>query len=388
MTTERITFKISAPGRIVLSGEHSAMYRKHFVASSLNKRTTLEFTEIVESRIEINFFNIQLQFYVPLYEVLKFFSLDDHKKRDPNFVTQFVKHLITVNGMWTTFEQKFSLKLCFLMFYTIALETELIIRPFRIEVFTELPSAIGAGLGSSSAFAVCLATCFVHWKRLQARNYNVDNDAFLNQVRNYAEQCEEYIQDYGCAPIDTNICVFGRTAKIRLTNYTTFNIENVQNMTEIKILLIDSQIRQKKCDQAKQMANMKFESPSTFNYILDKLDDLAIRTYNCINSISHYNEQVIYETLQKCIRKTHQLLKGNNLVDSEFDEICTIANDNGFAAKLTGFGPGYVYILLPLNSTDKTVAYIVDNFERKGFKATFTSINCEGVRIQNLFYQY
>lgn len=48
MEKDLTKFKISAPGSIVLSGEHSALYEKNIIVAALGLPTNLEFSELPE----------------------------------------------------------------------------------------------------------------------------------------------------------------------------------------------------------------------------------------------------------------------------------------------------------------------------------------------------
>ncbi|XP_029176142.1 mevalonate kinase-like [Nylanderia fulva] len=358
MVEELIHFKISAPGRIVLSGEHSAIYRKHFVATSLNLRTNLEFWELndLEKFIHIEFPEVNFTYNIDL-KIIKFFCGDNEVNSTLDNFIKYLKYMITVYGLWITFTQKRALMIFFYLLFETIKRGELEIKPFRIKVTSELP--INSGLGSSTSFAVCVAACFLHWKRLHTQNQPVefDNPDFKKEVKSYVASYEDFLLDYDCAWIDTDVCIYGNIRKSRLTDYINVDTVDSQDLQEMKILLVPSKVPQKKHHQTKQMIHRKLNSnaeSNEFEILLNELDDVAIQIYDNLKSLSDNIKNIglrecrqHYKSLRKSIKWNQQLLCNNFLTNEEFDKICKIAKDKGFAGKLTGFAAKYVYILLP-----------------------------------------
>lgn len=50
-----MSFSISAPGKVILIGEHSVLYKKQGLAASINKRTYLHFKEHKQAHDQITF---------------------------------------------------------------------------------------------------------------------------------------------------------------------------------------------------------------------------------------------------------------------------------------------------------------------------------------------
>ncbi|XP_029168867.1 mevalonate kinase-like [Nylanderia fulva] len=384
------SFKISAPGRIVLAGEHSAMYQKHFVLTSLDRRTKLTFRELPRGwPVEIEFPDVNLQITVPLEEVRGF--LLEENQLNPNLRIIYVTSFITFNGMWRTFAQRFSLQMFFYLLYSIAVYENLDITSFHVHVTTNIP--LDAGLGSSTSFAVCLAACFLHWCRLQSdyhENIEFNRIDFLMNVGVYVKDCEERMQDYQCTQIDTDVCVFGFATKSLLTDDVEYSVEDWEEMARLKILLIDSGIRQEKCDQATKMRQLRSECLFTFDNILNELNDLSIKMYNWLNllSINIWNailteQEFYYENLQCCIKEIQVLLRSRGLSNEAFNRILEIAQNMGYSAKLTGFGPKYAYILLPPYITNNEIREISTQLRNENYLVISTSINCDGVRLEN-----
>ncbi|XP_029172225.1 mevalonate kinase-like [Nylanderia fulva] len=380
------SFKISAPGRIVLSGEHSAMYGKRFVMAGLDLRTNLEFCELPMSElIKIDFPRVHLQNSILHRIVADYFS---HEKVSeirpyPIDLLRYVNHFIDMNHLCDTREQRFSLQMFFYLFCMIK---NLAIKPFYLRVFTNLPSS--PGLGSSTSFAVCLAACFLHWKRLQEGDdqSNEFNHNEIRKIRNYAKSCEEILQDHVIAAIDAQICITGRLKSCLRKNYKEYITETLYSNIEVKLLLIDSTVRQKREERAQQIAGLT-HSPSDFNSMLNKLVEMTktiFKRFTHISSIANINDsnahEKAYKDLQADIMKNQQLLKDNNLSHEEIDRICSIGTDFGLAGKLTGFGGGYVYFLLPL-ITKEDIKRIETHLLKQHFNYIFANIDHSGLRI-------
>ncbi|XP_029157870.1 mevalonate kinase-like [Nylanderia fulva] len=265
----------------------------------------------------------------------------------------------------------------------IAIQQNLNITPFHVRVSTEIP--IGAGLGGSTSFAVCLAACFLYWKNLQSENpIEFDHDLLLECVKIYAKFYEE-LQDNECASVDTSVCIFGNIIKGQLINHTE-NLE-CNYITRMKILLIDSNIRQEKWTRAKQMSTLKAETPLELEPILNTLDNVTIQMYDWLHLINNRREDpnlVNYyrrnNSVQRSFQLIHLLLKQYNLSNEIFNRICETANNFGFEG-LIGFGTRYVYILIPPSITNDEIEEISMVLKFKNFDVINTSISCEGMKL-------
>ncbi|XP_029178951.1 putative mevalonate kinase isoform X3 [Nylanderia fulva] len=334
------SFKISAPGRIFLSGEHTVLYGKKFLMTSLNLRTILEFYELPntpENNIKIELDNINLKRDISFENVKCFFFCSDVKNIISNSLNlhAYVRHWVTVKRMWTTHQELRSLQIFFFLLYSILHNEYLTIRPFRIKVSSNIP--IRAGLGSSTSFAVCLAACFLHWKHLQ-------NDS--------------------------------------------------TDMAEIAILLIDSNFYKNKCLHAEQMAKLMATS-LLFDSILYELELLALSMFKYFKSLNDIirqkkssfklsREHITKINFTSCIEKNQELLTKYNLSAKAFENVSKIARKFNLMGKLTGFGGKYVFVLIPPNVRSGKFRNFKELLNENGFNIqTGTSINCSGVRIIN-----
>ncbi|XP_029172223.1 mevalonate kinase-like [Nylanderia fulva] len=381
-------FKISAPGRIVLSGEHSAMYGKKFVVAGLNLRTRLEFQELPESEryISINFSRIDLRKNIPVETIESYFfntNLSDMQSSPMDFF-RYVTYFITMHCLWETLEQRFSLHVFFYLFYFFTYDLEKR-SPFRISVTTEIP--LGNGLGSSTSFAACLAGCFLHWKSLQRGNHIRFNRDDLVTIKRYTESCEDFMQEYVLPPIDAYTCIYGQVQYYQHKRYKYFVGEVTNLQTVLKVLVIATNIRQDKKERALQIAVLNSKA-SDFKTFMNSLDDVALTIYDrlaYINNIRNIENPIdyqnAYKNLQSDIIRNQQLLKKYHLSQPDFDTISEIASQFEYGAKLTGFAGGFAYIVLRPNLTDVEIQHLQEQFTNKNFTTKIATIDCAGLTI-------
>ncbi|XP_029168454.1 uncharacterized protein LOC114938620 [Nylanderia fulva] len=386
------SYKISAPGTIILTGEHSAAFGRTLIIASLDCRTKLEFYELSAEtrRIEIEFFDVNLETTIPLRIINNFVR----RRLSSLQQLQYVKFLITANCIWRTYAQRNSLEIFLIVFYIVMAEefgpVSNDVPPFRVTVSTEIPMC--AGFGSSTSFTVCLVACFLHWQFLRGvYRFNNENE-FCNKIVRIAQRIEGFMQNNEFATPYIAVCVYGGISKWRLNNYLIDDQHTVVHtcLEPMKILLIDSNNRQTKHRQVKKMIQLKSESLGNFYFILRKLNLYAEKMFECFELITSATgidnktqQENCYNALKKYICETQELLTENELSSEAFDNIASTATNMEYAAKLTGFGPRYTYILLPPYLRDDEIETITTQFQDQNFVVTQTTINGEGVRLDD-----
>lgn len=263
-------FKVSAPGKVILFGEHAVVYEKLAVAASLDQRVMLEFTELpddeqTERMVEISLPKINLSLSVPLQKIKDFFfSFSfDYRSGDHGLLYDKVRQFVATTIGRATSQQTLSLEAFFYSLVLVSYEEQIVLKPFRVHLDTQL--SIGSGLGSSASFSVCLAACFIHWSRLQkgiVRTYK-DFDAFdLTQISHYALNCER-IMHGNPSGIDTCVCTYGSIVKFRKGSL----MEPMANSPSLRILLVDTQVQR----STKALVQMMMELKTKYSAIIDPI---------------------------------------------------------------------------------------------------------------------
>ncbi|EFN62320.1 Mevalonate kinase [Camponotus floridanus] len=388
------SFQISAPGRIILCGEHTVMYGKQVVAASLNLRTMLNFYELPlePGIVRIDFPDVGInRLDIPLQMITNFISNENYYLvlDDDIIFLRHVQYFITLNGLWSTYEQRFSLQTFFFLLLVIAKNEELVIKSFHVRLTTQL--TISAGLGSSTSFATCLAACFLHWSCLQKGDHSEFTSEELIRISTYVMSSEEVIQNYVFNQ-DHMVCTHGRVTTFQFREPLNTQSEII-NTPEMYIMLVDAKICLNKSQRMKQLAYMKCRYGNAADVLLDKIDVISQEIVTILRIIRDQGTNMdlqllegLYENLQTNLSLNQDFLLNLDLSHPNFDTICLIAKTCGFKGKLTGDGSSKVIILLPPNyHASEEHRSKVNNLTRclaeKGFSGEIITISCTGVRL-------
>lgn len=108
-------------------------------------------------------------------------------------------------------------------------------------------------------------------------------------IKYWQESCEEIKQDYSFPSIDAG--VYGQIKKYKRQNCKTFTSKTINLGKDIAILMIAITQRNKK-ERAQQMINLQIRNNAEFDFLLDRLNEIATSIYNRlehINSIGGLN---------------------------------------------------------------------------------------------------
>lgn len=376
-----IEFKISAPGKIILFGEHAVVYGKTAVASSLGLRTTVHFTELAGSEefIKIYFPKISLSAVVPLQEIRNHFFVNSNIKSMDSFETlhEQVQGFVRNIGYWNL-QQKLSLEAFFNLLMYILLKEEFNIVPFQIHLVTELP--VGSGLGSSASFAVCLAASFLHWSHLQKDIYRSFEPRDLDKISKYALCCEK-IMHGAPSGIDNSVCTYGSIIEFKKGSH----LKQLHNISNIRVLLVDTRVGRSTKMLMEKLLDLKHKYPVIVDLILESIDNISIEALKILKSLPSANEETrlnAHKQLMILINMNQGLLSTCQVSHPSLDRICAEAQNYGLAAKLTGAGGGgHAYILLLPDTQPETISSISRKLMADGFSVTLTTLGGAGVEI-------
>lgn len=305
-----ISFKISAPGKLILYGEHAVVYGKTALAASLDLRTTLEFEELKSDELNIYLSLPKISFL----EKISIKNIEDHffgegNEDNSELLYERVKNFAEKIG-FQNLPQRLALEAFFFLFISIIKsEQDVKIKPFRIHIDTKL--SVSSGLGSSASFAVCLTTCFIHYVNLRKNLTTTLDRAELDTISKYALNCEK-IMHGNPSGIDNAVCTYGSIVEFR----KDISLRSITGTKKITVLLVNTKVPRSTKALVGKVAELKDKYPKVFEPILESISNVSLEALNIIEKIKEFNEtdlegvnQLYQELLVSFISK-YELISG------------------------------------------------------------------------------
>lgn len=203
---------------------------------------------------------------------------------------------------------------------------------------------MGAGLGSSASFAVCVAGAFYVYGILRNQpdflvKYHTsateDEKSYMRTIVSAWAFCSERIMHGTPSGLDNSICTFGNVVKF----YKGAQLLNINLKSTINILLVNSAVSRSTAQIVKQVADLRNEYPTMINHILDGMGELVENVEKVLEDAKLSDAQK-YEKLKLLFTLNNNLLRAINVSHPVLETIFMISEQNGFACKLTGAGAG------------------------------------------------
>lgn len=310
-----ISFKITAPGKVILFGEHAVVYGKTAVAASLDRRSSLKLVELPPQAESAGLLHLDM----PSISLSKTIPLDQLQAclLDPSFPNlandghdQFlrrIRHFVETTIGFDGPRQKSSLE-C--LIYALAQSGQadaLRLAPCKLQVDTEL--SIGAGVGSSASFSVCLAAGFLRWAQLQkdpaaAAEFGT---VALESISRHAFNCER-IMHGAPSGIDNSICTFGSIIEFRKGEPPTFIPSSLRSL---RILLVDTGVGRSTKLLVDRLAGLTVEYPEIFQRVIEAIGEVSKRVVGIVKRMSGLSED-----------DGDAVLEAYRELSVSFDEIC------------------------------------------------------------------
>ncbi|XP_030754812.1 mevalonate kinase [Sitophilus oryzae] len=409
-------FNVSAPGKVILHGEHSVVYGKLAIAASLGLRTRINLVEI-DSPDSLVFKIVPMDFehIFSLKDIEKLLltespaiSSDDSKFNweNPKMIEHQSQLRIVETALDATLQSHRSgryetaLKSIKCLFYFISgilSSTVVKLKPLLICVDSDLK--MGAGTGSSASFSVALATTLIHYLKLATldldnvskKNFKPSSwtleeierldglsDRQLKAICTWAF-CGENLFHGTPSGLDNTICTYGNMVKFRRGEQPT--ILKLSNAS-FDVLLIDTHVARETFKLVARVAKLREAFPALVSHILDAMEDLTTRAADLIVGIDGATETPLddFHDLATLVQMNHGLLCALGVSHQKLEEVIMILEKHDLKGKLTGAGGGgFAIALLP---PDYDPEEVVRKLNERDFGVMCTKLGGEGVKIE------
>jgi mevalonate kinase len=287
----------SAPGKIILFGEHFVVYGIKAILCSIDKRITAT-SQFVDKKI--------VRIKSSLGE--SYMSLDSLNNLD-NVQQKFMKPFFHV-------AQK-------------AIKENCADKGIEIILESQIPS--GIGLGSSSAACVA-ATASV---------YGLFNRLSKDEVARIAIQAERVVFEQNSGA-DSSVSTFGGLVSYDLKN----GFQHISLKNDLRFIISNSGQVHDTQNVVRQVRNFKGKNENLFKNLCEQETNIV---NNAITSLKENN----MNELGLLMLKNHDLLKKIGVSTEKIDLLISEAKKTSYGAKITGAGGGGCTISLVDNSNSK-----------------------------------
>lgn len=418
-----INFIVSAPGKVILFGEHSVVYKKSAVSTSISRRLNVIFSPSQENKISIKFPQTNLDIVCnveqfekvvgancPLQKLNQKLSLDKPDIIDFDKYVESLKNDYEMLGIkLNNLEDKTTTALLGFLFVMRGMcsiiKCNLI--PFTMEVKSDLE--IGAGTGSSAAFAVAVTGAVFHYLRCLDTN---SNNNFTNMtvssikdnivIKSYSNKsgfsladvkvinkwafCIEKLMHGRPSGIDNTTCTFGSivvtSQEPNVPGELIFRF--LENIPQINILLISTGVSRNTANLVAKVRHLRESNRTAVDAIINAMDVIALEAFKTLDALGSTNSEILFKNLGGLMELNHGLLRTLGVSHESLEHIVSVSNRYGLSSKLTGAGGGgYAITLIPPNFSKNQLEEMKKDLG-PAYKVSEISIAQSGVQLEKL----
>lgn len=381
-----MSFYVSAPGKVILFGEHSAVYGKPAIAAALSLRAYLLVVpsenpdEIVLEFPDINLKHRWNVSSIPWEALAPHLPVDEGKPQTTDELVPEILDQLADLLADTESNLHYTACRCFLYLYVNLCKRA--VRGHHFCIRLTLP--IGAGLGSSASTAVCLSTALarlgghVSVPTLKIHDVSPRKDTpdaqFIDAWSLMGEKCF-HGNPLG---IDNAVATHGGAVLYqRMKGPGNPSMRtSVRNFAALRLLLTNTKVPRSTAELVGGVAQTNSRFPKTASAILEAMEHLANDAYQVL-----LQPELDKRELAALVNINHGLLVALGVSHPSLEQIKIIADSHKIGAtKLTGAGGGGCAItLLDESVGEKELQQVEKEFVASGFETFTTMLGGKGV---------
>ena len=305
----------SAPGKVILFGEHFVVYGVKAILCSINKRVTVTAEKTSERKISIN-------------------SKIGKLELEPD------KPISEINSPLKPF------------YYLANKSIENKDSGIRIQIDSEIP--LGAGLGSSSACCVAGAAAI----------FKLFGNISREEVLKLAIEAERTIFE-NTSGADCTVCTYGGIMEYDKNN----GFKKIEHKPNFQLVIINSNIEHSTQSMVSKVK--EFENKNTEEF--SRLSDLESKLVEDVLKLVKENK--IQEIGQK-MNQNQKYLENIGISNKELTKMIRIGQESSFGAKITGSGGGGCIFAL---TNESNLQNILKKFKDNNYECFSTKIDFKGL---------
>eukprot|EP00055_Hartaetosiga_balthica_P015241 m.88735 g.88735 ORF g.88735 m.88735 type:complete len:396 (+) comp8815_c0_seq4:66-1253(+) len=382
MTTELPRcVEVSAPGKLILHGEHAVVFGRTAVACSLDLRTTLKLRPVRNNMISLCLKSLDIDIKFPIDDLPECKAMRSPEDGiDLELFAKVKKIVEKCSTLDHGLESRLLAVEAFLYLYCeIVQPNKPIDHGVSIHIGSRLP--IGAGLGSSAAFSVTMSAAMLAYVGIIEKIEEKENFDLINR---WALLVEKIIHG-NPSGLDNTMCCYGGAMK-----YVKGEFFPIDTFPQLDVVLINTQVPRSTKTLVSGVGDLRSKYPAVMEPLLNSfqaITEASIAACEKINAecdtAKDTNVDEHFRTLKQLITMNQHLLNAIGVGHRDLDKVVAKAALHGFSAKLTGAGGGgCAFILLHRGYDRDRMQQLLTNLEQSETVFWHTKLGGPGVSLE------
>ncbi|KAI5286730.1 Mevalonate kinase [Ascosphaera aggregata] len=388
-------FMVSAPGKVIVFGEHAVVHGKQAMAASISLRSYLLVTTLSKSHrtITLNFRDIGLDHTWDINSLPWEAFKKPGKKRyyydlvtslDPELLSAIAPHVDDISKDKPEDVRKIhhssAIAFLYLFMSLSSPQTHAAIYTLRSTI------PIGAGLGSSASISVCLSAALLLQCRILAGPHQdqplEEAETQIERINRWAFVSEMCIHG-NPSGVDNTVSSGGKAVMFRRGDYSKPpTVTHIPDFPELPLLLINSKQSRSTAAEVAKVANLKRDFPAAVESILSAIDQIGETARDHIRSMGDASAESI-DRFGQLFQMNHGCLVSLGVSHPRLERIRELVDHQGIGwTKLTGAGGGGCTIVLEKKNVDPSkLKELYKNLADEGFERYETTLGGDGVGV-------
>jgi mevalonate kinase len=390
-------FMVSAPGKVIVFGEHAVVHGKAAMAAAISLRSYLLVTTLSKSHrtVTLNFRDIGLNHTWDI-ESLPWDVFNDPSKKkyyydlvtslDPELLDAVKEHVAQVSTdkpeEIRKIHQSSATAFLYLFLSLSSPQAHAAVYTLRSTI------PIGAGLGSSASISVCLSSALL----LQIRTLSGPHpdqppdeaELQLERINRWAFVGECCIHG-NPSGVDNTVSSGGKAVLFRRGDYSKPpTVTALPKFPELPLLLVNTRQSRSTATEVAKVGTLRKTHPVVADAMLDTIDQVTMSAHEMISSPEFKNDpEALQEQFGALFRINHGLLVSLGVSHPRLERIRELVDYGNLGwTKLTGAGGGGCAItLLRPDAEEKTLRDLEAKLDSEGFERYETTLGGDGVGV-------
>ncbi|KAL2007012.1 hypothetical protein VTN00DRAFT_8450 [Thermoascus crustaceus] len=390
-------FMVSAPGKVIVFGEHAVVHGKAAMAAAISLRSYLHVTTLTKSQrtIRLNFRDIGLDHTWNIDDLpwdlfhhpsKKKYYYDLVTSLDPELLEAIIPYLTDVSKDKPDDVRKIhqsSAKAFLYLFLSLGSKQN----PGAIYTLrSTIP--IGAGLGSSASVCVCLSAALLLQIRTLAGPHPDqppdEAETQIERINRWAFVGEMCIHG-NPSGVDNTVSSGGKAVVFRRGDYSKPpSVTSLNNFPELPLLLVNTRQSRSTATEVAKVGALKKSHPVVTESMLESIDQVTQSAHQLISSPDFDGaSDATLEHLGALFRINHGLLVSLGVSHPRLERIRELVDYSNIGwTKLTGAGGGGCAItLLRPGADEQAHRDLVAKLDEEGFERYETTLGGDGIGV-------